>query len=278
MSAFEWREAPPGDYAVIGDPVAHSLSPAMHAAAYQACGLQLAYHAIRIPEAEFDEAMAWLVELGYRGLNVTLPHKLRAWDWADGTDPARSDLAPRAGANTLNLQSKLAVSTDEAGFMASLSDHEFPRKRALICGAGGTAMALAARLAENGFELKLWNRTPGKWDVFASETNRTEVVPALDPAGCDLILNATSATLQGFDLPVDWARAEPDALAYDVAYGKPSPFLESASKKKLTCQDGLRMLMEQGALSFEWWLGISAPRTDMITVLHERTAANLGDA
>ncbi len=278
MSVFEWRDAPPGDYAVIGDPVAHSLSPIMHASAYRAAGLDLTYHAIRIPEAEFGEAMQRLVELGYKGLNVTLPHKLRAWEWAEGSDPTRPDLAPRAGANTLNLESRLAISTDEAGFMASLAGHAFLRKRALVCGAGGTAMALAARLAESGFELRLWNRTPGKWDVFASETNGTQVVSSLDPTGCDLILNATAATLQGIDLPVDWSAAESDALAYDVAYGLPSPFLASASNKNLTRQDGLRMLMEQGALSFEWWLDISAPRTDMITVLHERTAANLGDA
>ncbi|MCW5938392.1 MAG: shikimate dehydrogenase [Fimbriimonadaceae bacterium] len=257
MSFFEWREAPPGDFAVVGDPVAHSLSPRMHQAAYASMGLDLTYRAVRVPRGDLAAALQRLAGTGYRGVNVTVPLKEEAFALTRGGDP-------RLGAvNTVALPGLEATNTDAPGFLVTLDVEPGP---ALVLGAGGSARALAVALHDRGFQVRLFNRSA---DRARALTDRSGVpilvMPEPDPSDCSLILNATSAGLQGQAPKVIWERAVPGALAYDLLYGPGSrPFLKEAAQRGLRTQDGLGLLVEQGALAFEWWLQAQAPRGAMM--------------
>ena len=265
---FSWREAPEADFAVIGDPVKHSLSPKMHGAAYQALGLPYRYVAVQVPPGQVEEALARLKSLGYKGINVTVPHKEDALAWAQVREPLATKVR---AANTLRLSDRACINTDAPGFLDTLAPFHPEKKSALMLGAGGSARALAVALLSAGYDdLKLYNRTVSKAYTLAEELglNAGQVVESADPAGASLILNTTSASLQMDDLPILWDRAEKGALAYDLMYAKPStPFLASASRYGLQTMDGLQMLVAQGARSFEWWLGIDAPRESMLKAI-----------
>ncbi len=260
----EWRDAEPGHFAVLGDPIAHSLSPAMHRAGYRAVGLRLTYHAVRVPAGELGQALLRLRDLGYRGVNCTVPLKEEAAEWAQergGWEDAPG-LAPRVGANCIDLRTRRAASSDEAGFLASLP--ELPDGPVLILGAGGSGRALALALHAAGRPLRLWNRTPTRWRDWAALPSGAEILEEPATEGCVLAVNATSASLSGEPLPVAWSGR---GHAVDLAYGRPSPFLESAAQAGWSAQDGRGMLAEQGALAWEWWLGIPAPRKAMIQAI-----------
>ena len=268
MSAvYSWREAPEAEFAVIGDPVGHSLSPRMHQAAYDALGLPYRYLAVHVPPGEVEPALARLASLGYRGVNVTVPHKEEALAWAEIVEP----LARRVrAANTLRLADRACINTDAPGFLDTLADFLPPRRTALLLGAGGSARAIAVALVESGYELTLYNRTQSKAEALASELGLppSSVLAKADPEGAFLILNTTSASLSNAELPVVWANAGQDALAYDLMYSKePTPFLRAAAVRSLATMDGRRLLAAQGARSFEWWLGVDAPQTAMLEAI-----------
>lgn len=285
---FSWRDAPPGDYAVVGDPIAHSKSPSMHHAAYRALGLDLTYRAIQVPVGEVAEALDHLRDLGYRGVNVTVPHKEAALAWASETDVS----AREAGAaNTLNLQTGAATNTDGHGYrLSNLSLSGKPR-RVLLLGAGGSAATvLLATLGKS--ELAIWNRNPERAHRLVREIGerleppseeaivrrrehrggdvpatagehlarrkahlaRVRVLETPDLANFNLIVNATPASLRGEDLGLDWTQAEPEATAYDLAYGvDDAPFLRGAREAGLRTLDGRDMLAHQGSMALIWW-------------------------
>ena len=262
--AFEWRDAPDGHFAVVGDPVGHSLSPRMHTAAYTALGSDLVYRAIRVPFGEFTEAVEHLRSFGYIGLNVTVPHKESAFEWCEGVEGG----AWRYGAvNTLRLADRVGINTDVAGFMSVLGAHGVQSpKRVLFLGSGGSARALMASSCDAGFEVAAWNRTRSKLEAMVAELAiKVEVLDEPVIAGCAAVVNATSASLGGIDLPVDWSEAGDDCFAFDLAYADElTPFLRRAHGRGLAVSDGLPMLVEQGALAFEWWTGKVAPREAML--------------
>lgn len=255
---FSWREAPVADFAVIGDPVHHSRSPQMHAAAYSAHGLSYRYVPIHVLPGEVGPALHHLQQLGYQGVNVTVPHKEEALDWCTG-EVDRFALAVRA-ANTLRLSTRDATNTDAPGFRDTLRDHLGTHggegRRCLVLGAGGSARALITALHQDGWQIRLYNRTRSRAEEIA-RTVPVEVVDEANPEGCDLILNTTSASLGGETLPILWDLASTGALAYDLAYGDSLPFLEGAKARGLATLDGLDLLVAQGARSFEWWLGFA---------------------
>ena len=257
---YEWRDAPSADFAVIGDPVNHSLSPRMHAAAYAALGLEYKYLAIHVPPGEVAMALDRLRELDYRGVNVTVPHKQEVMGWCAHVDGFCEQVQ---AVNTVDVRRRAGINTDANGFMATLQGVK--TGTALMLGAGGSARALARALMRDGWTLRVWNRTADKASDLAAEVGASAVETA-DPTGASLVLNTTSASLAGDDLPVDWDKAEGTAIAYDLAYGD-SPFLLSAKTKGLTTMNGLPMLVEQGALSLEWWLGVRAPRPAMLAAI-----------
>ena len=144
---YPWREAPEAEFAVIGDPVGHSLSPRMHAAAYQALGLSYRYLAIHVLPGEVGQALARMESLGYQGVNVTVPHKEEALAWAKDSEP----LARRVrAANTLRLADKACINTDAPGFLDTLSEFHPEPRTAIILGAGGSARAIAVALMGAG--------------------------------------------------------------------------------------------------------------------------------
>lgn len=247
--ARHWSQAEPGDYAVVGDPVAHSWSPALHTAAYRGLGLDLAYRAVQVPLDEFPAALERLAGLGYQGLNVTVPLKEAAASWG------KPDDLRLGAANAIRLGDRSATNTDVPAFLGSLGG--LAPGRALILGAGGSARALAIGLADAGWELVGYNRTRARLDALVRDHGLPlSPLASPDPSGCSLVVNATSASLVGLCPEVDWHSAESAALAYDLAYGRGlTPFLIRAASHGMRTQDGLEMLVRQAALSIEWWLG-----------------------
>ncbi len=263
---YPWRKAPEADFAVIGCPISHSLSPKMHAAAFAELGLESSYVAIEVQVGEVAEGLDHLQSLGYRGVNVTVPHKEDAFDWCQDA----SDIAVKlCVCNTIDLRRNRGTNTDVVGFSRSLEGHQFTGKKALVLGAGGSARSIIYSLELDGWEVTLWNRTASRADRLVKQfgfSASVSSVPSL--ASFDLIVNSTSASLGGNRLPVDWTEASKSALAYDLAYGDGlTPFLIDADRLGVAVQDGRRMLMEQGAAAFEFWWDETAPREVMMAAL-----------
>lgn len=260
--AIEWRDAPPGDFAVIGDPVSHSLSPQMQMAAFAARGEAYSYIAIRVPPGEVAQAIARLRSIGYRGVNVTVPLKAEARAAMRSVD----GFAERCDAvNTIRLEDHHGINTDGAGFLDTLPP--LAAKSALILGAGGSARAIALALALDGYNLRIFNRTAERALTLVRELAiDAEVVdnPALQDV--QLIVNATSASLHNESLPLSFAEAVEGAVAYDLVYGE-TPFLRAAHAAELRTLDGKALLVAQGARSLEFWLGGVAPRDLMMEAI-----------
>ncbi len=260
MNVYEWRDATAADFAVIGDPVSHSLSPRMHQAAYDALGLSFRYVAVRVPAGEVHLALDHLALMGYQGANVTVPHKAEALAWCSTVEPfARSVDA----VNTVRLASREGINTDGPGFLDTLAVLGPMHGDVLMLGAGGSARALARALVEAHCSLRIYNRTHSR-AVELAESVGEKAVEFPDPMGASLILNTTSSGLGGETLSVDWSRASVSAVAYDLMYMEGlTPFLKGAADAGMKVVDGRELLVAQGARSFEWWTGQSAPRRAM---------------
>jgi shikimate dehydrogenase len=249
--------------AVLGFPVGHSRSPAMHNAAFEALGLDWRYLKLPIPPERFAETVRALPASGYRGLNVTIPHKVAALELADEASEAAKAIG---AANTLTLADGgvAADNTDAPGLIDALG--EPPTGRAVILGAGGAGRAAAWALEDAGMEVLIWNRTAERAEALARDLG-VEAVP--EPVDAELLVNATSVGL-------DPATSEAEALAHlhlqanrqpptavvDLAYrhdGQPTPVAVWAAKKRARVIDGLEVLVRQGARSFELWTGREAP-------------------
>jgi shikimate dehydrogenase len=242
---------------VLGFPVAHSRSPAMHNAAFEALGLDWRYAKLPVPPELFEETVRALPASGYRGANVTIPHKLAALALADSA----SDVARAIGAaNTLTFEDGIAAdNTDAGGFLAALG--EPPRgMRALVLGAGGAARAVVWALADAGAaDVAIWNRTPERAAELADAFGARAVAT---PEPAELVVNTTSVGLQGDDLselPLD--RVGQPRLACDLVYraAGATPFAAWASQSGARVVDGLEILVRQGALSFQRWTGQDPP-------------------
>jgi len=248
---------------VLGFPVGHSRSPAMHNAAYRALGLDWRYVKLPVPPALLSETVRALHGSGFRGANVTIPHKLDAFACADLRTPAAVAIG---AANTLTFSDDGAIeahNTDAAGFLAAL-DMDVRGRRALVLGAGGAARAVVWALREAGAEVSVWNRTPERAQALADDL---KVSAIQRPATCDVLVNATSVGLEPqLDeaemlkaLQLDELVSPPQAVA-DLVYGEePTPLLAWAERGGSRTVDGLEMLVRQGALSFERWTGVAPP-------------------
>ena len=254
-------------YAVIGDPIAHSLSPVIHNHWLKDAGIDALYAALRVQGNDPESLIRALPQIGFSGCNVTIPHKEAALRAANVKDP----IALRIGAaNTLRFSNNKieAFNTDAAGFSLAL-DAATPHWRdgggkACILGAGGSARAVIAALDAAGFdEITVANRTLARIAPLAECAAKAKLTAfAWDDrtkaaSGAKLIINATSLGLNDKD-PLD-APAEdaaPNAIAFDLVY-KPihTHFLRSAETKGLQAVDGLGMLVHQAAAAFEIWFG-----------------------
>jgi shikimate dehydrogenase len=267
-------------FAVIGDPVAHSRSPAMHAAAYRALGLAHAYEALRVPAGDLPDVLADLRRGAYDGLNVTVPHKERVLALVDDLDPS----ARRVGAANTLLRSGatriVAHNTDAPALAAELRllsgpGTAWPGGRALVLGSGGAARAAVAAFAELGVgEIVVRARAfedAARRERFVAAAPAPVVAEpwrssAASESGMVGVVQATSAGMTGADSGkvaadvVAWNALPDGAVAIDVVYGpRETPFLHAARVRGLRCDHGLGMLARQGALAFELWLGVPAP-------------------
>ena len=259
----DWRDSACAEgvcLAVLGDPVEHSLSPRMQVAAMREMGICGGYHAFRVRDGEFEECVAHLASAGFAGVNVTIPHKDAAAAVADGDSIVRE----LGVANALRFSENriLATNTDVQGFWAPLSKIEL--HRALVLGAGGAAVAIVYALRAKGIEVRIWNRSPERSEELALRFE-CETIAEPDPIGCDLVVNTTPLGLKPGDMPnLAWQNLAPACIVYDAAYrDEPTDFLMRASGVGCRTVDGREMLVEQGALALEWWVGRPVPREPM---------------
>ena len=265
MTVYPWPDAPAATFAVIGDPIAHSKSPAMHNAAYVASSLNYEYVAIHVPTGQTPLALDALLAKGYRGVNVTLPHKGAAYEWCTSHTPEAQAVE---AVNTINFATRTGHNTDIGGILSALP-LGWEEMRILLIGAGGSARAVAYALRNTA--LSIWNRTPSRAVELAEMVGGSvRTTNEVDVANFDLLVNATSTSHSNDTLAIDWSGTNSDSAmwAYDLSYQAGlTPFLQSAEKAGWNVIDGRAMLAEQGALAFEWWLDLPAPRQTMREVL-----------
>jgi shikimate dehydrogenase len=251
---------------VCGWPVAHSRSPQMHNAALAAVGLDdWRYLRLPLPPELFAETVRALPAAGFRGVNVTIPHKHAALALADRA----SDAARAIGAaNTLTFEDGAIVAdnTDAPGLLAALGSSPAGRS-ALVLGAGGAGRAAVWALKRAGAaDVAIWNRTPQRARALAAELGARAVEA---PERADIVINATSVGLHDPDatfkaLPLGADELDAGSLVVDMVYrAGETRFLEAARTRGARVVDGLDILVGQGAASFERWTGLEAPREAM---------------
>lgn len=271
----------PARYLVIGYPVAHSLSPAMMVAAFDAAGLSARYDAREIRPEDWSTAMADLLHEGLAGVNVTVPHKrLALAGAATSTERAREIGA----ANTLVRRATgwEADNTDGPGFLDwvdSVGAAELLGREVLVLGAGGSARAVVWALRSVGCpRVRLANRTRERAQALIAEVGGAVTAEALGepaPSG-GLVVNCTSLGLAPQDpAPIEGPLLRPAALYLDLVYGDPSGVRE-ARAAGVTAEGGLGLLVAQGARSFEAWTGVVPDRVAMRAAVEAEAARRAG--
>ena len=261
-------------YAVFGNPIKHSRSPQIHTQFAAESGEELTYRAQLVPEGEFAQAAKGFFAGGGKGLNVTVPFKLDAFEFADQL----SDRARRAGAvNTLAIQDDGSIygdNTDGVGLVRDILDNqgwEVTGRRILLIGAGGAVRGvLEPLLKRHPSHLVIANRTVSKAVELAQSFADLGSVSgcsfdALHGNQFDLVINGSSASLSGELPPLPTHLLSDNACCYDMMYGpEPTPFMRwAASHAAWAVCDGLGMLVEQAAESFCIWRGVR-PETRLV--------------
>jgi shikimate dehydrogenase len=260
---------------VLGWPVAHSRSPAMHRAAFAALGLDdWSYQLLPVPPALFAETVRALGGAGFVGANVTVPHKAAALAVADAASASARAIG---AANTLSIAPDgtiTAENTDAPGFLDALAGigRDPAGATALVLGAGGSARAVVWALREAGASVAVWNRTPERARELAAELE-VRAVERAEPAA--LLVNCTTVGLDGrsiaaevglTSLPVTADALVEYACLVDLVYSdRPTDLLQAARERGLETVDGLEILVRQGARSFTTWTGRGAPLAAMRT-------------
>ncbi|HEY3727143.1 MAG TPA: shikimate dehydrogenase [Solirubrobacteraceae bacterium] len=257
---------------VIGWPVAHSRSPAIHNAALAAAGLEhWRYQLLPVAPGLLGELVGALPAAGFRGVNVTIPHKPAALSLANAPSPRASAIG---AANTLVFEADGAVTADNTDAPALIDALPFAvaGRSALVLGAGGSARAAVWALRHGGAEVRIWNRSRERAGRLAAQLGGT-VAGSVRPA--DLLVNCTAVgldrglSLQG--LPVDADQLADFGCVVDLVYAAGGTALIRAARARgVLAIDGLELLVLQGALSFELFTGRPASREAM------RTAAGIG--
>ena len=270
-------------YCVLGNPVAHSRSPAIHARFAEQCAQDLSYEALLAPLDGFAGTVAQFVAAGGKGANVTVPFKEEAFRLS----ARRSARAERAGAvNTLVFGEDgiFGDNTDGAGLVRDIEANlgvALAGKRILLLGAGGAARGvIAPLLACRPASLFIANRNADKAEALAREFSDLAVVDAGNFAktaghGFDIVINATSASLSGESLPLPPGIHAPGSLAYDMMYGKgETPFLAQARQHGAArLADGLGMLVEQAAEAFLVWRGVRPETAPVLAEMRRQLTA-----
>ncbi|HVY05736.1 MAG TPA: shikimate dehydrogenase [Burkholderiales bacterium] len=271
-------------YGVVGNPIAHSKSPQIHAAFARQTGHDIEYEKLLAPLDGFRVTVEAFRAAGGRGLNVTLPFKLEAFDLAIDVSPRARD-AEAANFLSFDAGHVHADNTDGVGLVRDIVDNlgvAIEGRRVLLLGAGGAAQGVLTPLLEQQPRiLTVANRTVEKALRLAETFRHKPVAEASVLCGLpfgelaghhfDVIINATSSSLQGELPPLPPDAFAQGALAYDMMYGaEPTPFLAFASARGARTADGLGMLVEQAAESFLLWRGVRPQTAPVIAQLRKQ--------
>ena len=291
-------EAKPPRFAVIGDPVAHSLSPQLHQPALDALRLDAQYVRVEVPQGRVAEAFAKMREAGFQGINVTVPHKLEALEACDRVDPG-AKLMGAVNTIVFDREEKVGFNTDGPGFVRAIRE-DFSvdlgdLKIAIIGAGGGAGRAIATQCClEDCPQLSLGNRTLEKLvhmrelldpllhgEKLEGPGDRLSIHTLDDPAleeaisNSELIINTTSVGLKQSDpspIPSSWI--QPHHLVYDTIYNPAKTrLLRDAQDQGARTANGLSLLLHQGALSLEYWTNKDAPIEAMRAGLSEAIKA-----
>lgn len=278
-----------GVLGVIGDPIAHSLSPAMHNAALQALDKDYIYVPFAVSPLHVQEAVAGVKALGIKGINVTIPHKVAVIDYLDEVDP----VAQLIGAvNTISNQAGrlIGYNTDGYGFLRSLQEEagrDPEGQKVVLLGAGGAARAVGFQLALSKIQsLVVANRTESRALALAAEIHEQTGCPtvgsgldSLDShlSAADILINTTSLGMYPQITtvpPVEIEHLPPTALVCDIVYNPSETLLiQKAADSGRATLPGLGMLAYQGAAALELWLQVKAPIDVMKTALRMQLAS-----
>lgn len=280
-------------YAVLGHPIHHSLSPVIHAAYAVQTGQHLTYEALDVPPEALESTFARLPQEGYRGVSITVPHKEKAWAYAQqhGQLTERANLAGAVNTLAWRPEGLLADNTDGQGLLNDLQQRHglnLQHQKILLLGAGGAARGvILPLLAAQPAALVIANRTTDKAmqlaALFTQHAGGTrmqglglnDLASATQAQGAfDLVINATSASLGGESVALPNGTLTADGFAYDMMYAKSlTPFLESQRAAGISrLADGLGMLVEQAAVAFALWRGVAPATEPVYQALRERLA------
>ncbi|MEX3744951.1 MULTISPECIES: shikimate dehydrogenase [Lysinibacillus] len=265
-------------FAVIGDPIEHSKSPAMHNAWFEEMSIDATYIPVHVSSENLESAVAGLKTLGASGWNITIPHKTAIIPYLDELD----ELAEKMGAvNTVvrTKEGKLkGYNTDGVGFVRSLEEavgKSHKNKPVLLIGAGGAARGIAFAMQQQGYtNLTIANRTVANAQAIVDEMgignaiSLTEAEESLADFG--ILVQMTSAGLAtgNFSMPFSLERLAKGAIVADIVYNPlMTPFLQAAEEKGATVVTGLGMFVHQGAIAFEHWLSEYPNTNSMIAHL-----------
>ena len=275
-------------YAVIGNPIAHSKSPLIHRMFAQQTGQDISYEAIEAPLDGFAATIEWLRNAGYKGCNVTVPFKFEAFRISNNVsneviDAVDSDHEADA-VNTLDFRNNeiTGYNTDGTGLVNDIQQNiniPLKNKRILLIGAGGAAAGVLHPLLEaSQSPLVIYNRTLERAESLQKTVTQHEkfrhfsVKPikfgGLEKEQFDVVINATSAGLTDSEIPLPKTIFAPGALAYDMMYGRETPFMKFAREHgAAVVSDGLGMLVEQAAEAFYIWRGVRPATAPVIAAL-----------
>jgi shikimate dehydrogenase len=277
--------------AVIGNPVAHSRSPQIHARYAQACGHVVDYTRIESPPDAFVATVRAFADTGARGCNVTVPFKGEAF-LACARTTERARRAEAVNTITFEADGWLGDNTDGAGLVRDIELNAgvpLRGRRVLLLGAGGGAAgALDALLAARPAALVVANRTLARAQAlverFAASAARLDVPLSgapLDAPGADfeVLINATAASLQAAVPPLPGGTLRPGALALDMMYGAAAlPFMRWARAQGAVARDGLGMLVEQASEAYFTWMGVRPDTFDVLTALRREVDEQVAGA
>ena len=257
-------------YAVIGNPISHSLSPRIHSAFAEEMQESLSYSTVKAELNNFVSRASEFFEDGGAGLNVTVPFKFEAHGWIENLDKH----ARQAGAvNTIKFSDGILAgyNTDGLGLVRDLShmNWEVNGARILIVGAGGATAGIIGPLIDAGSQITITNRTLSKADKLAKKNPDISVCTReASRQDWDIVINATSAGLTG-NADIVPKEAIENARCYDLIYGLSAytPFVQWASDIALEVSDGLGMLIEQAAEAFFLWRGVRPTTTHLAETL-----------
>ena len=255
-------------YALIGDPVDHSLSPIIHNAAFAELSMDCAYRVHRVAEGDIAAGVRHLREMNLSGFNVTMPHKSSIAGYLDSVDGS----AEAVGAvNTVDCRNGRwrGHNTDTSGFLWPLQERDIRIKgsRVLVFGAGGAARAAATGLANAGAAyMRVCNRSRERGQRLAAHLEELGTISEYHPIpgsvgdDFDIVVNLSSLGMGGDRFPVDLSGMSPDAVAYDAVYHPvQTDFLDQAGKAGAGIVYGWEMLLGQAELAFEIWTGREGP-------------------